>query len=176
MGEDKAFLNVGDPPGFLWQRQLELLGSISPDQLLLSHNAHQVFEVSEGVETVADLQSDCGPLGGLVSCLRKAEHDHLLVLAVDLPQMTSGFLSELLATGSGVVLIDQANKRYEAVVAVYTRECLEIAERRLAKGALAMQKFIAECVEFGFLEVKPVREADRELLKNWNRPGDIISS
>ena len=121
MGEDKAFLSFGEPPIPLWKHQLLTLGQLKPDQLLLSQNADQDFGSPEGVGMVVDDRGDCGPLGGLASCLRRATSPRVLVLAVDLPYMTVDFLETLLAAPGGVVLQDSTRGRYEPVVAAFGR-------------------------------------------------------
>ncbi len=56
--------------------------------------------------TIADELENAGPLGGMASALRHCAAPLLVVLAVDLPRMTTTFLQELLALcseGRGVV-------------------------------------------------------------------------
>lgn len=173
MGRDKAFLGFGDPLQPLWERQLLLLGSLRPEQLLVSHNADQEFAVPHGVEKVVDARGDCGPLGGLASCLRRARCTRLLVLAVDLPYVTKEFLESLLAAATGVVVQDATFGRYEPVVAVYTHDCLAIAEDHLRRGDLAMQSFITACVEAGLLQARALGDDERGMLRNLNRPEDL---
>ena len=176
MGCDKAFLTFGDPPQPLWERQLHLLASLRPEQLLVSHNADQEFVTTRGVENVVDSLDDRGPLGGLASCLRRTRCARLLVLAVDLPFVTRKFLGSLLDAPSGVVLQDLTFGRYEAVAGVYTLQCLAIAEDHLDRGELAMQSFITACVGLGYLEVRALGEDERAMLRNLNRPGDLRAS
>ena len=174
MGSDKAFLQFGDPPQPLWRRQVRLLESLGAQQLMLSHNADQTFgTLPHGLEAVVDSCGDCGPLGGLVSCLRRNRCERLLVLAVDLPFVTREFLLGLLDGRRGVVLGDGDSGRFESVVAVYTTDCLEIAEDHLRRGELAMQRVIAACIAAGHLEARPLAAADRALLRNLNRPEDL---
>ena len=174
MGTDKAFLKFGDPPEALWARQLALLGSLGAEQVLLSHNIDQGFgELPPGVEPVLDSPGDCGPLGGLISCLRRSDCERLLVLAVDVPFATREFLLGLLDHGGGVALQDPDAGHFEAVVAVYTRDCLGIAEDQLRRGEFAMQKFISACIADGRLRQRPLAEGEREQLKNLNRPEDL---
>jgi molybdopterin-guanine dinucleotide biosynthesis protein A len=174
MGCDKAFLEFGDPPLPLWRRQLRLLESLGAQQLLLSHNADQTFgALPQETLGVVDFLRDRGPLGGLISCLRHNDCDRLLVLAVDLPFVTREFLLSLLDEGGGVVLQSEGGGRFEAVVAVYTPDCLEIAEDHLRRGELAMQPLIAACIAAGHLQARPLAATDRELLRNLNRPEDL---
>jgi len=173
MGRDKAFVELGDPPQLLWKRQLDLLSSLGAEQIMISHNADQSFEVTSNVELVADKISDSGPLGGLVSCLQRSRYERLLLLAVDLPFMNAAFIERLLALGTGVVLRDPDNHRYEPVAAIYTRACLPIAERHLNDGVLSMQRLIDACVAAGEVGVLELEPHELQFLKNLNTPEDL---
>ena len=176
MGTDKAFLPFGDPPRALWERQLDLLASLGPDEILLSQNGEQQFPGRAGVEIVVDEQPDGGPLGGLVSCLRKVSSPRLLVLAVDLPFMTGEFLGKLLRGAGGAILRDPESGRFEPVAAVYPAGILALAERRMQSGEYSLQGLIAEGVEAGDLEVRELGEGQGALLRNLNRPEDLDGS
>src|SRR6056297_3417902 len=89
-GSDKAFFEWRGEP--LYRRQLDLLRRLEPDQLWLSMNRDQDFEVAEDVIPVVDDESDLGPVGGLLSLFRRSKADRVVVLGVDLPMMEAGFL------------------------------------------------------------------------------------
>lgn len=174
MGRDKAFLEFGDPPQALWQRQMALLAGLGAQQLLLSHHAGQTFDrLPHGVEPVVDSHEGCGPLGGLVSCLRCTTHARLLVLAVDLPFVTREFLLDLLDQKVGVVLRDGGCGRFEPVAAVYSTDCLGIAEEHLQRGDLAMQRVISDCIAAGHLVARTLAPSDLKMLRNLNCPADL---
>src|SRR3984893_9307569 len=94
MGRDKAFLEIDSVP--LWRRQLQILREVSPLEVFLAGPTQSEW-IESGLETVVDAKIDAGPLGGLVAVLRRCKHTRLLVLAVDLPNMTSAFLGHLLS-------------------------------------------------------------------------------
>ena len=93
MGRDKSALLVDGQP--LWQHQLATLRATDPAELFISGKSDGPY-ANCGVEILADEFPDHGPLGGIVTALRHCKSDRLLVLAVDMPAMTSAFLRTLL--------------------------------------------------------------------------------
>ncbi|MGI9239791.1 MAG: molybdenum cofactor guanylyltransferase, partial [Verrucomicrobiales bacterium] len=107
------------------------------------------------------------------SCLRRTDCDRLLVLAVDLPFVKREFLQGLIDHGGGVAVQAAGGGHFEAVVAVYTKECLAIAEAQLERGEYAMQKFILDCIADGRLSRRSLTGGEQRQLKNLNRPEDL---
>ena len=95
MGRDKAFMEFGEPPRPLWERQLALLVESGAQQVMISHNAQQAFEPPEGVDLVGDDELEAGPLGGLVSCLRRLEDRASAVAGSGSPVCDKGFFAYL---------------------------------------------------------------------------------
>ena len=90
MGSDKALLTLDGRP--MWERQLDLLRALQPQELFLSGPP---FEAARGWPFVADVCPDAGPLAGLGASLRHSASPALVVLAVDMPGMTADFLRAL---------------------------------------------------------------------------------
>src|SRR5438105_12123577 len=109
MRRDKADSEIGSEK--LWQRQVRILRELSPDELFIS--GHPRAEWS-GLVAVPDAQPGVGPLGGLVASLRHCSHPMLVVLAVDLPRMTSTFLRSLIdSCGDSAGVVTKAGDFYE---------------------------------------------------------------
>ena len=89
MGADKATLIFEGEP--LWSRQLGTLRELSPEKILISARTKPSWCPPE-IETVLDEPPSRGPLSGLAGALKKITTTHLLVLAVDMPWMTSAHL------------------------------------------------------------------------------------
>ena len=84
MGTDKALLPVDGMA--LWQRQWAVLARTRASEIILSVRPEQTWAPA-GVNVVRDALADAGPLGGIAAALEKMRQTHLIVLAVDLPQM-----------------------------------------------------------------------------------------
>src|SRR5271168_2169863 len=86
MGVDKATLIIEGEP--LWQRQLRTMRGLRPEALWVSARAELPW-CPVGTEVVTDKMPSRGPLSGVAEGLRLLQTSHLLVVAIDLPQMTT---------------------------------------------------------------------------------------
>ena len=91
MGRDKALLKYGDDRTQL-ERSAELLQSVCP-QVFVSLRAEQNFDLPAGTQAILDNAPEAkGPLCGILSALRAHPEAHWLVLACDLPFLTTAAL------------------------------------------------------------------------------------
>jgi molybdopterin-guanine dinucleotide biosynthesis protein A len=166
MGRDKALIEIDGEP--LWRRQLEILRQLSPEQLMISGPAR------DGCETIADEFEDAGPLAGVAAALRKCSAPLLVVLAIDLPKMTTEFFRSLLAlccNGKGVV--PRGPKFFEPLAAVYPAASAELADGALQSGEYAMQDFVRVALNRRLLIAHEISPAEMPLFANANRPDDL---
>jgi molybdopterin-guanine dinucleotide biosynthesis protein A len=174
MGQDKGSLRVEwkGISTFLWERQMAVLRSVEPDELIISGPRKEGYP--ESVSVMPDRWPGMGPLGGIATCLERLGTDLLLVLAVDVALIQSEFLRTLLArsrTGCGVVPVRR--NRFEPLVAVYPSTAVGIAIAQLEKGELAVQRFADRLIKDGMITGYNVDTAEEIQLTNWNRPDDI---
>jgi molybdenum cofactor guanylyltransferase len=177
MGRDKRLLVVdwqGDRMP-LWKRQLNLLRQLTPVELLVSGLPD--LEYPPDVTVIPDKIANAGPLSGIVSCLEAAKSGLLLVLAVDLPNMSPEYLKSLVqdsAPGCGVVpAIEQA---LEPVVAVYPVQAATRAVTWLERGVRSLQAFARHLEQEGLVTIRTVEPGEIALFRNWNSPEDFASS
>ncbi|HEX3817495.1 MAG TPA: molybdenum cofactor guanylyltransferase, partial [Chthoniobacterales bacterium] len=119
MGRDKALLEYEGEA--LWRRQEATLRQLEPEEVLISGPPR------DGRLTIADEFGNTGPLSGIATALRRCSAPLLVVLAVDLPRMTSEFLRSLLALsdhGKGVV--PRCEKFFEPLAAIYPKACFSL--------------------------------------------------
>ena len=175
MGRDKALLEMEGQP--LWRRQLALLESLAPSEILVSGPRRPGFP--DALRNVEDAGLGSGPLAGLAASLRAASSPHVLVLAVDMPRMRREILEDLrarLSAGRGAVPFlfcrETQEKFYEPLAAIYPRECLGLVERHLASADWSMQAFVRAAVAAGLLVDFEIPVDDRQWFANANRPGE----
>lgn len=174
LGQDKAFVELGNPPRALWRWQLDKLRSLQPAQILISSRPDQDFGDLPDVKLVRDKVADQGPLAGLVSCLETSSQAHLLVLAVDMPRISRAFLQDLLShrePGRGIA--PQIEGRWEGLVALYPREILEEAARRLEAEDRSLQGLLRHGLTVGQMQVRAVDEDERPSFASLNTPEDL---
>lgn len=167
-GEDKAFVDWKGQP--LYVAQLRKLGALNPGRLWLSTNAEQPFpDVLEGVTRIIDDPPGTGPVGGLRSIFENSTADFVLVLAVDLPLMTTTYLTGLSQAPNPVV--PKRDGRWEPLVAVYPREAMLEVIRSTDDGKL--QNLIDLAFAQKLIEPLEVAGNDARLFTNINRPEDL---
>ena len=172
MGRDKAGVQFNGQA--LWQRQIAVLESLAPAQILISGHAAGPY-AGHGYEVIADDQPALGPLSGVAIGLRSVRSDLLLVLAIDLPNMTAGFLRVLLqlAGETGKAVVPRNGRWFEPLAAVYTRACLSEAERCLRGADRSMQHFVRNIVAAELATARLLEPEERVLFKNVNTEADL---
>ncbi len=171
MGQDKALLPCRGTT--LLARQVQLVRELAPAEILVSgrdrtkHGAH-------GLPVLLDRFADLGPLAGVERGLGESRSPLLLVLAVDLPDMTARFLRELAArcpAGGGVV--PRTRLGLEPLAAFYPRTMLPIATAMLRARQAAMTEFVRRGIEAGLLEEWRCPAEDEPVFRNVNGPEDL---
>jgi molybdopterin-guanine dinucleotide biosynthesis protein A len=168
MSRDKALLDFDGEP--LWQRQLNTLRQLHPDQLLISGPPRKDWGECE---LIADEVADAGPLAGVSMALRSCTSPLLVVLAIDLPMMTANYLFSLLALSAeeqGVVPVSPHG--LEPLAAIYPRSCRQLADAWLQSGDFSMHGFVHEACQCGLLRRQSVAPNDLELFTNLNTVAD----
>ena len=94
MGRDKARLILDGES--LLSHQLRKVRMLNPAEVLISGRSCEDYSTFN-CPVVFDLEPGFGPLGGIERALHAATSPLLLVLAVDLPRMTTEFLRNLFA-------------------------------------------------------------------------------
>jgi molybdenum cofactor guanylyltransferase len=176
MGRDKAYLKVNwqgiSMP--LWERQLAVLQSVNPEEIIISGPRKQGYPAATAV--LADNWSGVGPLGGIATCLRQTRNALLLVLAIDLPQIMPSFLMKLLTRSEiGCGVVPCHHNRFEPLIAVYPGAALPVALDQLQQEDYVLQHFIDKLLEAGLMTVYDVELSEEPQLKNWNTPSDTGS-
>ena len=123
---------------------------------------------------VADIVPGCGPLGGLHAALTAARGDVLVLVACDMPYVSTPFIAYLLSlSGEADIVVPQSERGYHPLCAVYTRACLEPAAARLADRRLIMRELV-DSMRTRVVPIDDIRrfgDPDR-LLANVNTPAD----
>jgi molybdopterin-guanine dinucleotide biosynthesis protein A len=169
MGRDKCLIDAGGLP--LWQRQVALLSELSPDVAIVA--AARPDWCPPTAHWLPDRVPGCGPLGGLDAALAGASHPRLLLLAVDLPDMTGDYLQSLIAQASdtcGVVPV--IDGLFQPLSAIYPRTALPAVMRHLSELDKSLQRLLRELVADGQMKSLPVAPAELSLFRNLNTPQD----
>lgn len=165
-GSDKALLNWHGQPLVLHVagRVRQAAGSVTlvgpPDRYL-----HLDLPI------ITDPLSNHGPLAGLLAALTHTTSDWNLVVACDMPNLTTPFLARLLhaarAQDPDLLLPQDPQGRPEPLCAVYHRRCRDAIQAAIAQGVHKMT------AAFPTLRVHSLLVADPRLFANVNTPADL---
>ena len=172
MGRPKALLDHAGQP--LWRVQMEKLQSLHPVELFLS--IPRELSLPPGPwQILHDHELGLGPLSGLHAALKTMRSEWLVVLAVDLPDMTAAFLQNLFhaALAKGCGMVPQFDGVYEGLAAIYPRSLAALCEKHLASSDRSLQRFARQAMADGFLTTYSITEESRSLFRNVNRPADL---
>ena len=173
MGRDKALIKLRGR--FLWEHQLATLRQTLPQELFISGPANAGYR-SGDAQVVTDLQADQGPLVGITSVLQVIGTEWLLVLPVDVPNMSSALLESLLRevarVGRGVVPVHE-DGRLEPLVAVYPRAALPYADALLQAGERKLSVFVDQLERAELIAKAKLPPEVARQFANWNSPEDV---
>ncbi|HEU4939573.1 MAG TPA: molybdenum cofactor guanylyltransferase [Vicinamibacterales bacterium] len=129
-GVNKGTLVVGRTA--IIDRQLETLGAIARDIFVVGHR--DIAWTARGLRVVPDEIPDAGPLGGIYTAIVQSPCERTLVVACDMPFLSSAFLRELAAVKDADLVIPRHARGYEPLCAIYSRACANDIRERLARG------------------------------------------
>ena len=175
MRTDKANLAWADGER-LWQRQWRILGEAGIARRWLSVRSDQAW-VPADVAVVRDAVPDAGPLAGMLAAGAAGDGTHVVVLAVDLPEVPVEWVRTLMARAQperGVVG-RWPDGTYEPLAALYPRGWLQ--EWRAAFGSVVhppgLQALLRERAGTGGLDVIPLGPERERWFRNANTPEDL---
>lgn len=175
MGRDKCFLMHEGRT--LLEHAVGKARQLGVEEVFISGRPGQDYAAAPGCPVLLDRQPGLGPLAGLSRGLECCASPLLLVLAVDLPQMTVAFLRGLAtACGESTGVVPRIGRRIEPLAALYPKTCQGLADQWLAEGRLAVGDFARACARLGAVRWLRVSPADAALFGNWNRPADVPGS
>jgi len=142
MGVDKAFLDFGGQT--LLDRALTVMGAVcgrvtivgDPDKFAEYGSSRDAAKYGS---VVADIFPGCGPLAGIHAALVHSTAELNLMLAMDMPFVSSELLAFLFAVAGdednhAIVTVPRTSKGFQPLCAVYRRDFSTTAEQALRAG------------------------------------------
>ncbi|MBL8192127.1 MAG: molybdenum cofactor guanylyltransferase [Acidobacteria bacterium] len=194
MGTDKAWLEISGRP------MIEhVLAAAQPVAARLSivinqtnPNADRYRELAAkwNARLLYDLHDHKGPLGGIHTALKACgEHESALILACDLPFITSEFLSFLcqrhqsgnpqsaIRNPQSITVPQDKEGHLQPLAAIYERACLPAIEELLATDRLKVDRLF-EQVPTQLIPFSKIAKLDgaEQIFQNINSPADRHNS
>lgn len=176
MGMDKAFLEIGAKT-FL-ENAVGILNPIC-EQIKIVINKSQIGFIEkfpDGVSFVFDRFDNRGALGGVHAALADCQTKFAVVLAIDLPFVTSeaiGTLCEVIADEKdfSAVVPRQLDGRMQPLCAIYCApECLRHAKELLTNTDSASMRDFLQKIRIKIIDAESLGEEN--LFANINSPND----
>jgi molybdenum cofactor guanylyltransferase len=150
---------------------IEILRPICSD-ILLSTNKPGDF-LFTGLETVTDIYTDCGPLGGIHACLLQSKNEHNVVISCDLPELQTDLFRTLLNHKSGFQVVIPIHKGLKETMAGYFhKSAIAFLEKALKRNQFKLTDAIAQ-LQTLFLDVEKMPFYSDILFSNVNTKEDI---
>jgi molybdopterin-guanine dinucleotide biosynthesis protein A len=165
MGRDKALLVVDERP--MAARAADVLRGAGADPVVAVGGDAAALGAL-GLDVVSDLHPGEGPLGGLLTAFEGlADHDLIVVIATDLPHITSELLATLVDVLGDDDAVFAAADRLEPLCAVWRiATCRPVLARAFADGERAVHRAVIPLRHHTVL-------APVQLLRNVNDPDDL---
>jgi molybdopterin-guanine dinucleotide biosynthesis protein A len=142
MGSDKAFLEIEGRT--LLDRALSVMTPVCDPVKIVGDPVR--FAKYDSQMVIADRFPGCGPLGGIHAALTHSSSELNLMLAVDMPFVSSELLSFLFAEAEdngAVVNVPRVNEALQPLCAVYRRDFAAVAEDALRTGKYKIDPLFA---------------------------------
>jgi molybdopterin-guanine dinucleotide biosynthesis protein A len=98
----------------------------------------------------------------------------LLVLAIDMPAMSAGFLSGLVRLAGPKGVVPEDFGIYQGLAAVYPRSIQPLLKEVLGGEDRSLQFLVRKALGDGLVLGRAVAEDERPLFRNLNRPADLF--
>ena len=164
MKQDKGLLPICGQP--LIAHIAKQLTPVFPEVLVSSNEKDKYAFL--GLPIVADQTPGQGPLMGILSCLKAARYDRVLIVACDIPTIDISFVRQLirLSQDADIAIPLSEGGRHEPLLAVYRKSVIPRAEALLAGG----KRRVVEL--FDGLVVKKIGMPS-DWYRNLNTPEDL---
>ncbi len=174
MGRDKAWMEIAGRP--LIELALQRVRELGIMEVFISGRIDSDYSMLR-LPVLFDLEPGFGPVAGIERGLHQCAAPLLLVLAVDLPRMSTACLRKLLGHCDRLTgVVPRLNGRFEPLVAVYPKRCHAFAFAAISRGQHAVQDFVRACLTERAIRAVPVSQADAGCFANCNTPAELVRS
>jgi molybdopterin-guanine dinucleotide biosynthesis protein A len=167
LGRDKAFEIIGDDS--LIERVTHRLAFFSSQIIVVAAEKRLIPLLSHlTAKVVVDLYPGKGSLGGVYTGLTVSDSLHNLVVACDMPFLSSALLDHIIQLSPGFdLVIPRVGGMLEPLHAVYSKNCLTPMEQLLQQDRLRIGK-LSDLVKVRYVENDEIDRFDPEHLSFLN--------
>ncbi len=168
MGTDKALLEMEGKT--LVHRAVEFCKPFCNEILISSNNPKHMVE---GATLINDEIEDCGPMGGIYSCLIQSKNEWNFVLSVDAVFIEHDFVNFLTSNANDCEAVIPIHKNgKEPLIALYHRKTANQLQLHLERQEFKMH-FLLGKIKSCFVDSNQWIEKYPKLFFNFNSPEDL---
>lgn len=129
------------------------------------------------LQVVNDVIKNCGPMGGIYSCMKAISADLYVVLSCDVPNVPSDLLSDMIVEleDSRAIVATGKSSQPQPLIAVYSKNAIPVIEKELYNGKYKMMNLLALLDAKEFKLTEDLHYYHHRLLNNTNSPQDLNS-
>jgi len=172
MGTNKAFVELAGKP--LIQHILERTANLEQAETILVTNTPDEYAHLK-LPMVADVVPDKGALGGIYTAIRQSKTSYVLVIACDMPFISTELLRYMIAQANDYdVIVPRVDGYPQGLHAIYSKSCLQPIEAQFEKNELKVISFYSK-VRVRYFDEDDYAKFDLNLvaLMNINTPEDL---
>ena len=141
LGEEKGLCTFNKKP--LVEYAIEVLKPVCGNILISANNNLDQYK-KYGFPVVTDEIKDAGPLGGIMTCLKRSVTRHNLVLSCDTPFVETSIFIELLKQIKNYQVVAPSHETFlvEPLCAYYATNVLSEIESAIDKGEFKMMNLL----------------------------------
>jgi len=174
MNRDKAFLKFDGRT--LLDRQIELARQVGAKEIFVSGRAGKDYS-GFNCPVLGDKFQNAGPLAGIERALDAASTPLVLVLAVDLPNLTGNLIQKIFShCEANAGTVPREHGKIEPLVAFYPKTAHPLLIKLLGEKSNAVKHFAASCVAIGLATFVDLPADSADLFANWNSTADLQST
>jgi len=164
MGMEKGLVAFNGKP--LIEYALDALKS-NCDEILISANTSAYNFL--GYPVISDIYPNCGPMGGIYSCLLKSKNQHNFILSCDTPLINHEVVSMLLSNAEGfdITIPWHEKEFFEPLSAVYNKRTIPVFEKFIKAGNFKIPDLLSE-VDIQKIQTGKNKGLDPDLFYNVN--------
>ncbi|WP_421919955.1 molybdenum cofactor guanylyltransferase [Marinifilum sp.] len=143
------------------------------DELLVSSNSD--FYHYLNFRVIKDEIMNCGPIGGIYSCMKEVKADYYFVISCDVPNVTSSLYQDLLkniGTSDLIYAVDEFGKK-QPLVSIFKSTSFSVIEKELVKGNYKMMKLLSLIPHVEFNVLKGLDYYSPTILSNVNSADEL---
>ncbi|RKE02363.1 molybdenum cofactor guanylyltransferase [Marinifilum flexuosum] len=156
----------------LIEYSVKCLNSICNNIVISSNNEDYNYL---NLPVIKDEIANCGPIGGIYSCMKNISADYYYVISCDVPNVPTELFKDLfknIREADLIYAVDSKGKK-QPLVAIYKRSCFLTIESELLNGNYKMMKLLEKIKAKEYLVTQDLKYYRDNILSNANSPEDL---